>query len=116
MAIISNEEFGSKIRVFRLQAGLTQEKLAEELGITFQQVQKYESGATKVNLVKLQQIAEVLNIPVSAFFEDSFPTICQHNDSELKLLKAFRDIKETHLQTSVIDIVTGLARRKKNTP
>lgn len=113
MAIISNEEFGCKIRVFRLQAGLTQEKLAEELGITFQQVQKYESGATKVNLVKLQQIAEVLKIPISAFFEDSIHTPCQHNDDEIQLLRAFRKIKEVGLRTSVVDIVTRLSQKTK---
>jgi transcriptional regulator with XRE-family HTH domain len=49
---------------------LTQEKLAEELGITFQQVQKYERGITKVNLEKLQQLSIVMKIPISAFFLD----------------------------------------------
>ena len=108
--IVGNEEIGKKIRMFRVQAGLTQEKLAEELEITFQQVQKYERGVTKVNLVKLQHIANILKMPVSAFFED----ICPHTDSEMQLLKAFREIKEGHLQASVIDIVTGLSQRRQS--
>lgn len=112
MGIVGNGEIGKKVRAFRLKAGFTQEKLAEELEITFQQVQKYERGVTKVNLVRLQQIAEVLKIPVSAFFEDSIHTSCMHDDCEMQLLKAFREIKEAHLRRSVIDIITGLSQRK----
>lgn len=111
--IITNEEIGKKIRTFRLHAGLTQEKLAEKLEITFQQVQKYERGVTKVNLIKLQEIADILNVPVSAFFEDSTSPTSQRTELEMVLLQAFNKIKDDHLRASVIDIVTGLAKRKR---
>lgn len=110
--VFDNSQIGQKIREFRLQAGLTQEKLAEELGITFQQVQKYERGATKVNLVKLQQLAAALKIPVSAFFDEGSYTAFQLTEEEMGLLQTFRKIRSTDYRSSVLDIVAGLARVK----
>jgi len=114
MSNVQNDtQIGLKIREFRLQAGLTQEKLAEELGITFQQVQKYERGVTKVNLVKLQQLSEALKVTISAFFvEGSCCTAFQLNDEEKQLLTTFRNIKSLGHRSSVLDIVAGLAKVK----
>lgn len=113
MSNVQNDiQIGSKIRSFRLEAGLTQERLAEELGITFQQVQKYERGATKVNLIKLQQLAEVLKIPISAFFIEGSYSAFQLTDEEKQLLQTFRKIKSTEHRNSVLDIVAGLAKIK----
>jgi len=109
--ILNNDEIGKKIREFRLQAGLTQEGLAEKLEITFQQVQKYERGITKVNLIKLQQIAHVLKVPVSSFFEDSSFTAYQLSEEEKQLIKAFRQLNGS-LKNSVINVVTGLTKQK----
>lgn len=111
--IVGDAEIGKRIKNFRLQAGLTQEKLAECLEITFQQVQKYERGATKVNLLKLQQIAYVLNVPVQAFFDTSVPTVDPHTDLERQLLQAFRKIKGAQIRTSVVNVVVGLSQRKQ---
>lgn len=113
MSSVQNDtQIGLKIRAFRLEAGLTQEKLAEELGITFQQVQKYERGATKVNLVKLQQLAEVLKIPMSAFFHEGSYSAFQLSDEEKQLIQAFRKIKSIEHRNSVLDIIAGLAKMK----
>ena len=108
----SDTQIGSKIREFRLQAGLTQEKLAEELGITFQQVQKYERGVTKVNLVKLQQLAAALKVPISAFFLEGSYSAFQLSDEEKHLLSSFRKIKSADHRNSVLDITDGLAKIK----
>ncbi|MEM0899881.1 MAG: helix-turn-helix domain-containing protein [Pseudomonadota bacterium] len=62
---------GSRIRLRRSMVGMSQEKLGESLGITFQQVQKYEKGTNRVGASRLQNIAAVLNVPVSFFFEDA---------------------------------------------
>lgn len=94
-------------------AGLTQERLAEKLGITFQQVQKYERGATRVNLARLQQLACILDVPVSAFFEESSLTVYRLSVEELKLLKAFKLVPES-LRGSVMEIILNLAQKKKN--
>lgn len=61
---------GSRIRIRRLLIGMNQETLASALGLTFQQVQKYEGGANRVSASRLSQIAEVLGVPISYFFSD----------------------------------------------
>lgn len=110
--IFTDSEIGRKIRELRLQAGLTQEKLAEMLGITFQQVQKYERGITKVNLQKLQQLAAILQVTPASFFDESSCCVYQLADDEMKLLKDYRNISLPTHKESIQVIVTGLARLK----
>jgi transcriptional regulator with XRE-family HTH domain len=62
---------GSRIRLRRTMLGMSQEKLGESLGITFQQIQKYEKGTNRVGASRLQNISNILNVPVSFFFEDA---------------------------------------------
>lgn len=62
---------GSRVRLRRNMLGMSQEKLGEKLGITFQQVQKYEKGTNRVGASRLQAIASILDAPVSFFFEDA---------------------------------------------
>src|SRR5690606_29449067 len=62
---------GSRIRLRRNMLGLSQEKLGENLGITFQQIQKYEKGTNRVGASRLQAISSILAVPVSYFFEDA---------------------------------------------
>ncbi|MCL2504872.1 MAG: helix-turn-helix domain-containing protein [Alphaproteobacteria bacterium] len=61
---------GGRIKSFRLASEMSQEKLAAVIGITFQQLQKYERGNNKISCNKLLKIAEELSVPVSKFFED----------------------------------------------
>ncbi|OCP15328.1 MULTISPECIES: helix-turn-helix transcriptional regulator [unclassified Ensifer] len=61
---------GSRVRMRRLMAGLSQEKLADGLGITFQQVQKYEKGTNRIGASRLQAIADVLGVHPSFFFQE----------------------------------------------
>ncbi len=63
-------QVGAKIRTRRLLIGMNQETLARALGLTFQQVQKYEGGANRVSASRLSQIAEVLGVPIAYFFSD----------------------------------------------
>ena len=60
---------GSRVRMRRIMLGMSQEKLGEALGLTFQQVQKYEKGTNRVGASRIQQISEILQIPVSFLFE-----------------------------------------------
>lgn len=60
---------GSRIRLRRNMLGLSQEKLGENLGITFQQIQKYEKGTNRVGASRLQAISAILNVPVSFFLK-----------------------------------------------
>jgi transcriptional regulator with XRE-family HTH domain len=61
-------EIGRKIRALRLERGLSQSNLADGIGLTFQQVQKYEKGMNRVSAGRLQRIADMLNIPVMFFY------------------------------------------------
>ena len=115
---------GSRIRLRRTMLGMSQEKLGESLGITFQQVQKYEKGTNRVGASRLQNIAAILNVPVSFFFEDapgeSAPSGMQENaatyvvnflsSSEgLQLNRAFVRISDPKVRRRIIDLVKSLA-------
>jgi transcriptional regulator with XRE-family HTH domain len=60
---------GSRVRLQRKMTGVSQERLGSELGITFQQIQKYENGVNRISSSRLQQIARILSVPVTSFFE-----------------------------------------------
>ena len=60
---------GSRVRMRRIMLGMSQEKLGEAIGLTFQQVQKYEKGTNRVGASRLQQISEILQVPVSFLFD-----------------------------------------------
>ena len=61
---------GNRVRVRRKTLGMTQHGLAELLGITFQQIQKYEKGTNRIGASRLQRISEILRVPVGFFFEN----------------------------------------------
>src|SRR5215207_2583556 len=63
-------QVGSRVRLRRNMLGLSQEKLGEAIGLTFQQVQKYERGANRIGASRLHQLSQVLDVPVSFFFDD----------------------------------------------
>lgn len=108
--MVNSVEIGKRIREFRLKAGLTQEKLASLLEITFQQVQKYERGITKVNLDRLQELASILNVPISAFFNEQDTTAYNLTENERKLLEAFREIKSESTRNSFLHIANKLKK------
>ena len=116
---------GSRIRMHRMLAGISQERLGESLGVTFQQVQKYEKGSNRVSASRLQHIATMLGVPVSFFFDgapSSEQALAGVNDraseyvsdflltSEgVQLLKAFSQIKNNRARRRIIDLVEALA-------
>jgi transcriptional regulator with XRE-family HTH domain len=91
-------EVGRRVRALRLERGLTQMSLGDHLGLTFQQVQKYEKGTNRIGAGRLQQIAEILKVPVSAFFTPSEParsdTVFEFVDTAaaMRLLRAYSRI------------------------
>lgn len=62
---------GTRVRMCRTLKGLSQQKLAASLGLTFQQVQKYERGANRISASRLWELGQILDVPVSHFFEDA---------------------------------------------
>ena len=118
---------GTRVRLRRNMLGMSQEKLGESLGITFQQVQKYEKAANRVGASRLQAIATILGVPVSYFFEGApeMPTPPRSglglddstsylvdflNSAEgLQLNRAFVRIADAKVRRSVVDLVKALA-------
>ena len=118
---------GSRVRLRRNMLGMSQEKLGESLGITFQQIQKYEKGTNRVGASRLQAIATILGVPVSFFFEDApdMPTTLGGgfrednatsyvvdflNSAEgLQLNRAFVRIADAKVRRRVVDLVKALA-------
>ncbi|MBP2572419.1 transcriptional regulator with XRE-family HTH domain [Agrobacterium tumefaciens] len=82
---------GSRIRLRRTMNGMSQERLGDSLGITFQQIQKYERGTNRVGASRLQNIANVLNVPVAFFFEGA-----PENDANILDANA---LQRDHFQT-----------------
>src|SRR5437868_10904520 len=66
-----DKHVGSRVRMRRVLIGMSQEKLGEALSLTFQQVQKYEKGTNRIGASRLQQISNILGVPVSFFFDGS---------------------------------------------
>jgi len=118
----TDQHVGARMRARRLMLGMTLEKLAEALGLTYQQVQKYEKGANRIGASRLQAIAQALQVPVSFFFEgapdgggeqrDAIPTYITDfvsTSDGLALAKAFQAIKRRELRRSIVALVEELA-------
>ena len=117
---------GSRVRMRRIMLGMSQEKLGEALGLTFQQVQKYEKGTNRIGASRLQHISRILQVPVSFFF-DGAPEIPGQatgmnetpspayvadflaTSDGLALTKAFTRIKDGKLRRRIVDLVEQIA-------
>ena len=115
---------GSRVRMRRMMLGMSQEKLGDALGLTFQQVQKYEKGTNRIGASRLQHIAHIFQVPVSFFFEGApsvpgyhappgmseapSPTYVSEflaTSDGLSLTKAFMRIKDAKLRRRIVDLV-----------
>lgn len=120
-----DKHVGSRVRMRRMMIGMSQEKLGEKLGITFQQIQKYEKGTNRVGASRLQQIATSLSVPPSFFFEgapvpedggNSFaepPSPAYVSDflatsDGLSLTKAFMKVKDPKVRRRIVDLVESM--------
>ena len=120
---------GQKLRHRRLMLGLTQEKLGGVLGLTFQQVQKYERGQNRVSASRLYEIAHALRVPVAYFFEDapsmlSVPGLSDQKQEPLEdaapandynsretaeLLRAYFRIEDSKKRKRVLDLIRAMS-------
>lgn len=118
---------GARIRVRRVMIGMSQERLAQLLGITFQQVQKYEKGANRVGASRLQAISTALGVPISFFFEQGDGPLdlsaIDHGDDPdinplmtrqaLELNQTFMKIKDPKIRKCVIALTKSLAEQDR---
>ena len=118
---------GSRVRLRRTMLGMSQEKLGEHLGITFQQIQKYEKGANRIGASRLQEIATVLNTPISFFFDDApssgrmegngfsetesanYVVDFLSSSEGLQLNRAFVKIRDPKVRRKIVEMVRALA-------
>jgi transcriptional regulator with XRE-family HTH domain len=123
---------GTRVRMRRILLGMSQEKLGEALGLTFQQIQKYEKGTNRIGASRLQQISTTLNVPPAFFFDGApvhdgmsrgeFAVGEEANSSYvldfiataegLNLNKAFARIQDPKVRKRIIDLVASLAEEQ----
>jgi transcriptional regulator with XRE-family HTH domain len=120
-----DKHVGARVRMRRMMLNMSQEKLGDALGLTFQQVQKYEKGTNRVGASRLQAISNILQVPVSFFFEGA-PHLPGHSgmgeapspayvsdflatSDGLSLTKAFMRIKNNKLRRRIVDLVEQIA-------
>lgn len=105
---------GSRVRMRRMMLGMSQEKLGDALGITFQQVQKNEKGQNRIGASRLQQIAGILQVPVAFFFEGAPGSAqSQQRPAEVDALTAFMTLPYAgELVRHYMAIARNVDRRK----
>ncbi len=120
---------GKRLRLRRTMLGISQEKLAEILGITFQQVQKYEKGINRVGSSRLFDIAKALNVPVNFFFDEysgnansqyalAEDTAAFEHEDNLKnretmtLVRAYYQISDPKVRKKALELIKSLADNK----
>ena len=105
---------GAKIRMRRGEIGMTQTQLAQKIGVTFQQVQKYEQGTNRVGGSRLAGVAKALEVPVSYFFDQSADDLevaqgsLLHGRGAVSLLKAYAAIKDQRQRTALVNLTRAL--------
>ena len=127
---------GGRVRFRRMLLGMSQEKLGERLGLTFQQVQKYEKGVNRIGASRLFDLSQVLQVPIQFFYEEA-PGTLDHSGTDtsrgfadrngestiveflntrdgLELNKAFVRINDIKVRRSIVDLVRSLAGEDKD--
>lgn len=123
----ADKHVGARVRMRRMMLGMSQERLADSLDLTFQQVQKYEKGTNRIGASRLQHIATILQVPPSFFFEglagaDQAAPVDAGSDLVTRMLsiahghgvdlaRAFLAIENTKHRLALVQIAEGLARQ-----
>ena len=117
---------GDRVRTRRLKLGMSQTKLADAIGVTFQQVQKYENGKNRISSSRLSQIAHVLKVSIAYFFEGvpskapkgnanststAYITEFVSSPDNQAFIKTFMKIKDARLRRHIVDLVDYIAMR-----
>ncbi len=112
-----NDVIGQRLRLRRTIMGLSQEAIAKAVGITFQQVQKYEKGANALNANRLYEFAQLMHVPVAYFFEEMEKPMRVNNSrglpapdrESLEVMKAFKNIKNRKIRKCLADLTRSIA-------
>lgn len=108
-------ELGRKMRLRRIELRLSQTDIADAVGVSFQQIQKYERGTNRVSIGRMSKLADALRVPKSFFYEDGsasadFTTILSgEKKSGVRLIQAFSKIKSEAVQRHILSMVEAIA-------
>jgi transcriptional regulator with XRE-family HTH domain len=115
-------EIGRRIRALRLERGLSQTELGNFLGVTFQQIQKYEKGSNRVAAARLQRVAEMLGVGITFFYNEAGQTDDgTENDSidsglgfletagAVRLVRAFSKIDDPNMRRALVELTEKIA-------
>jgi transcriptional regulator with XRE-family HTH domain len=109
------------IKEFRKSKGMSQMNLADKIGISYQQIQKYEKGINNINVERLKQIAKALEIPINEFFpaekgivSESPAVYGKMSDDEQTLLYIYRSIKDKKLKKAFLDFMKAVVSNLKS--
>lgn len=105
MGISTSKKIGERLRDLRKRRDLTQEQLAVIVDVTFQQIQKYENGSTRMNTDKLQAVAQALGVPISAFFDEDNHDERLLSSQELNLIRSFRELPNSEVREFVLEVL-----------
>jgi transcriptional regulator with XRE-family HTH domain len=111
---------GKNIRIYRVAQNFSQGKLAAALGITFQQVQKYENGTNRVSSSRIVQIAKFLNVPITRLFEDVSRECVEGSEGDrivdflnqphaIRMLRAFSNLRSNKTRLSLAVLTEGIS-------
>ena len=111
-------QVGQNIRIYRLKRGMSQDEVGRKLGVTFQQVQKYEKGRNRVGAGRLAQIADILGVSIPALFERTETASGEPSNvgrllaepRALRLLQSFDGIDNADVRLAVLRLVESLAQ------
>jgi transcriptional regulator with XRE-family HTH domain len=110
-------DVGARVRIFRLKSGLSQEKVAAVLGVTFQQVQKYEKGTNRTAPSRLLVLAKLFKVPVAAFFGEDGNGKSNGVDlrvttrQRLRILELLEKINSVKVEQHVVDLLETISSR-----
>jgi transcriptional regulator with XRE-family HTH domain len=116
-ATAEDAAIGEKLRALRLDRGLSQSDLGERVGVTFQQLQKYEKGVNRVSVGRLARIVAALNVPITAFYDAAKRGKTDRTFSYLqtrgavRLVRAYGDIPARGSKAALVTLAEALARR-----
>jgi transcriptional regulator with XRE-family HTH domain len=122
---------GSRVRLRRMMLAISQEKLAKALGLSFQQVQKYEKGANRIGASRLEQISRFLQVPVAFFFEGASDTSAVATSEEdtrslalmnefasspdgLRLIQSFAQVEDADVRRRIVDLVQAIGSKNRD--
>jgi transcriptional regulator with XRE-family HTH domain len=118
----ADREIGRRLKIRRLDLGISQTAVADALGLTFQQVQKYEKGTNRIGAARLQRVAEILDIPIAYFYDEKIAGTKKRQTAfalletaySLRLMRAFTRIKDRRIQLRTVELVEGIADADHN--